>query len=157
MALVGCTGSEPRDARVIIIGIDGCRPDTLAVANTPNLDALIRDGSFSDQAQNDEIPVSGPCWSAALCGVWSEKHGVRSVTSFDGNRYDQYPYFFQRVKQARPNALTATILQKLQRQRMCGFLRQRTAGNASRQPPEHLKVVIPMISLFIVCRLRMVI
>lgn len=109
MAFVGCTSSQPRDPRVLIIGIDGCRPDALAAATTPNLDALIRNGSYSDQAQNDEIPVSGPCWSAALCGVWSNKHGVRSVTTFDGNRYDQYPYFFRRVKEARPDAVTATI------------------------------------------------
>ena len=62
--------------KVLVIGIDGCRSDVLEGANTPNIDNLIDDGIFSPDALNDDITISGPGWSAILCGVWSNKHGV---------------------------------------------------------------------------------
>ncbi|MCH8273587.1 MAG: alkaline phosphatase family protein [Armatimonadetes bacterium] len=94
--------------KVLIIGLDGVRPDALLVAKAPNLLRLIEEGAFSDKAQTGEVPVSGPGWSSLLTGVWMEKHGVRD-NSFNNKKYDRYPHFFKRVKEAMPDAMTASI------------------------------------------------
>src|SRR4051812_20813467 len=74
-------GQEPQGAarakKVLIIGIDGCRPDALRAAKAPNLEALIRDGAYSGKAQTGDATISGPGWSSMLTGVWRAKHGVR--------------------------------------------------------------------------------
>lgn len=83
--------------KVLIIGMDGVRSDVAEVANTPFLDELIANGLYSPDAMNDDITISGPGWSAILCGVWSDKHLVTG-NNFAGNNYAQYPSFFQRVE-----------------------------------------------------------
>ncbi len=100
---------SPDKKKVLIIGIDGCRPDALLAAETPNLDTLIDDGLVSYQAQTCEFTVSAPGWSSMLTGVWPNKHGVKD-TSFDGADYGSYPHFFQRLKEAREDAVTASIV-----------------------------------------------
>jgi predicted AlkP superfamily pyrophosphatase or phosphodiesterase len=100
---------SPDKKKVLIIGIDGCRPDTLIAAETPNLDALIDDGLVSYQAQTCEFTMSAPGWSSMLTGVWPPKHGVRD-NSFDGADYDSSPHFFQRLKEVKEDAVTASIV-----------------------------------------------
>ncbi|MGY9053972.1 MAG: alkaline phosphatase family protein, partial [Rhodobacterales bacterium] len=82
--------------KVLIIGIDGCRSDALQIATTPNLDNLISNGIYSPDALNDDITISGPGWSANLCGVWSNKHLVTS-NSFGSNDYANYPPVFKYI------------------------------------------------------------
>lgn len=106
LAAPGLAGSKP--GKVLIIGIDGCRPDALKAAKTPHLDRLVREGALSETAQTGPITVSGPGWSSMLTGVWAEKHGVKD-NSFQGSNYDRYPHFFRRLKQARPEAKAASI------------------------------------------------
>jgi len=91
--------------KVLVIGIDGVRPDVLAEVATPNLDALIREGTFSDRAQTGQPTVSGPGWSSLLIGVWPEKHGVHS-NDFRGHHYAEYPDFLTRIEQVRPELST---------------------------------------------------
>ena len=100
---------EPLRKKVLLIGIDGCRPDAMKQARAPHLDQLIREGAFSDRAQTDDITDSGPCWSSMLTGVWLGKHGVRD-NHFEGANYRQYPHFFRRLKRARPQAFTASVV-----------------------------------------------
>lgn len=100
---------EPLPKKVLLIGIDGCRPDALKQARVPHLDALIREGAFSDRAQTDDITDSGPCWSSMLTGVWRGKHGVRD-NRFEGANFRRYPHFFRLLKQARPQAFTASVV-----------------------------------------------
>ncbi len=94
--------------KVIVIGIDGLRPDALAAADTPNLDALIANGLYSPDALNDDITVSGPGWSAMLCGVWSDKHGVEN-NFFLNSDYDTYPPIFRRLEEYNSELHTASI------------------------------------------------
>ena len=94
--------------KVLIIGIDGCRPDALDYAATPNIDILVADGIYSPDALNDDITVSGPGWSAILCGVWSDKHLVTG-NNFDGNDYDNYPPVFKYINEYNPDLITASI------------------------------------------------
>ncbi len=94
--------------KVLIIGIDGCRSDALQAAETPNLDKLIAKGIFSPDAINDDITISGPSWSAILCGVWSDKHLVTN-NSFNGSDYDSYPHVFKHLNDFDPNLNTVSI------------------------------------------------
>ncbi len=96
--------------KVLIIGIDGCRPDALTKANTPNLDALMANGTYSLDARNSGITSSGPGWSAMLTGVWEDKHKVVD-NSFTGNNFNKYPHFFKRIKEAYPSGRTVSVSQ----------------------------------------------
>jgi predicted AlkP superfamily pyrophosphatase or phosphodiesterase len=106
--------AQTPSSRLLVIGIDGCRPDSLAKANTPHLDRLIAEGGFSNRTtilgkyrKNDT--VSGPGWSSFLTGVWADKHGVHD-NSFEGKNYAEFPHFFQRVKERWPNARTGSFV-----------------------------------------------
>ena len=94
--------------KVLYIGIDGCRPDALEIANTPHLDQLIQNGLYSPDALNDDITISGPGWSAMLCGVTSDKHLVTN-NNFDGNNYESYPSFFQFLNNYNPSLHTVSF------------------------------------------------
>ena len=106
---------SPPHKKVLVIGIDGCRSDALKSAETPNLDRLIREGVL---VENTEIigerptgsdTISGPGWSSILTGVWADKHGVTD-NEFQGANYREYPHFFRRLKDARPDAATASLV-----------------------------------------------
>lgn len=106
---------ELSQKRVLMIGMDGTRPDALAKAKTPTFDRLIREGAFTDEAdilgaryqKNDTI--SGPGWSSILTGVWADKHGVHD-NKFKGKNYELFPHFFKRLKRQRPDAKTASLV-----------------------------------------------
>ena len=100
--------AELRTPKVLLIGIDGVRPDGMAEVSTPNLDALAREGLFIDNARTTTPSVSGPAWSSMLTGVWPEKHGVTN-NEFTGKRYKEFPDFLTRIEQVRPDLSTAVI------------------------------------------------
>jgi len=95
---------------LLIIGIDGCRPDALLAARTPYIMALASNGASSFQAQTGIPTISGPGWSSALTGVWGEKHHVWANFFSIPDRLARYPVFFHYLKQARPKALTVSIV-----------------------------------------------
>jgi predicted AlkP superfamily pyrophosphatase or phosphodiesterase len=103
-----CPAQEPA-RKVLIIGIDGCRPDALLQAKAPHLHKLIAEGAFSDQAQTGDITVSGPGWTSMLTGVWREKHGIRD-NKFENADLKTHPHFFTRLKAKFPKAKTASIV-----------------------------------------------
>ncbi len=88
-----------RQKKVLVLGLDGVRPDALLAARTPVIDRLIEAGAHSLVAQTGAVPLSGPGWSSALCGVWADKHGVVD-NSYEGKRFDQYPTFLARMQRA---------------------------------------------------------
>ncbi len=98
-----------RKPKTLIIGIDGCRPDALQAARTPNIDKLIDGGAYSFEAQTCALTKSGPSWASVLTGVWPDKHGVVN-NSMVGSRFDDYPHFFQRLREVRPDLYTASIV-----------------------------------------------
>jgi predicted AlkP superfamily pyrophosphatase or phosphodiesterase len=101
-------GQASMGKKVILIGIDGVRPDALAEVPTPNIDALIVKGAFSDRARTGLPTVSGPGWSSMLIGVWPEKHGVLN-NNFRTNRYGEFPDFLTRIEQTRPELSTFVV------------------------------------------------
>jgi predicted AlkP superfamily pyrophosphatase or phosphodiesterase len=106
---LACVGQDQVEKKVLIIGIDGVRPDALLKADTKNIDQLRQNGAYSFQAKTDEISSSGPSWTAMLTGVWHDKHNVVSNGYEDPNLED-YPHFFRRVKEAKPAMNTFSIV-----------------------------------------------
>ncbi len=94
--------------KALIIGIDGCRSDVLEEITTPNLDGLIANGLYSKDCLNDDITISGPGWSAILCGVWSDKHEVYG-NDFSTNNYSLYPSLFNRIESFDSDLHTVSI------------------------------------------------
>tara|TARA_Y100000746_G_scaffold216740_1_gene211933 strand:- start:879 stop:2615 length:1737 start_codon:yes stop_codon:yes gene_type:complete len=96
--------------KVLLIGVDGCRPDALSIANTPNIDNVISNGFFSPDALNDDFTISGPGWSSILCGVRSNKHLVVD-NDFSNNNYNSYPSIIKLIEDYNPDINTASICQ----------------------------------------------
>ena len=96
-----------RTPRVLLIGIDGVRPDVLREVSTPHLDELIGTGAYSDRAITGLPTLSGPSWASMLTGVWKEKHGIVSNSfPFPGHALDRYPDFLTRIERERPELRT---------------------------------------------------
>ncbi len=95
--------------KVLLIGIDGVRPDVLAGVPTAAMDSLAASGWYTANVRTTTPSVSGPAWSSILTGVWPEKHGVLD-NGFEGRRYAEYPGFLTRVEQGRPTLGTFAAL-----------------------------------------------
>lgn len=115
MVSVGTADEPPKVPRVLVIGIDGLRPDSLKIAKTPNLDRLITDGILIEgtdirgsKSTTKADTVSGPGWSNILTGVWPDKHNVLT-NDFSEPRYNRYPHVFSRLREANPDAVTASF------------------------------------------------
>ncbi len=67
---------------VMIIVVDGLRPDALKQAKVPNLDGLIKRGASTMKAQTVEPSLTLPAFASMMSGLPVEQHGV------DWNEYD---------------------------------------------------------------------
>lgn len=102
MILLGSAINLNAQNKVLIIGIDGVRPDCLLKAKTPNLDKLWQNGAYSFSAKTDPISSSGICWTAMLTGVWHEKHNVLD-NDYTNPNLAEFPHFYHRVKEQKPD------------------------------------------------------
>ncbi len=83
--------------RVLVVGIDGVRLDTLDRLTTPHLDALAAEGFLTPVQVDDRTPtMSGPCWATIVTGVTADRHGVWS-NDFTGHRLAVFPDFATRL------------------------------------------------------------
>lgn len=101
-----------QEKKVLFIGIDGCRSDALQAADTPNIDELISNGFFIDDALcsiNGQPTWSGPGWSSMVTGVWYDKHGV-SDNSFSGSNFDDFPTFNVLLEESGQEYHTASFI-----------------------------------------------
>jgi len=70
-------GPEKRLAEhVVIISIDGCRPDVMLRAGSPNLRALMQRGSFNMYAETTYVAITLPSHTSMLTGVTPERHRI---------------------------------------------------------------------------------
>ncbi|MFT5279184.1 MAG: hypothetical protein ACI9P8_000818, partial [Bacteroidia bacterium] len=110
LSLIAFYSANAQTNKVLLIGIDGCRPDALQAANTPNLDALMANGSYTFDAMNDGITISGPGWGSLLTGVWPTKHGITD-NAFLGYDILTYPHLFRRIEEYDPSLNTVSVCQ----------------------------------------------
>jgi arylsulfatase A-like enzyme len=66
----------PAIERVVIISIDGLRPDRLLLANTPVLHAMIHEGAYTFWARTTAVSITLPSHTSMLTGVTPQKHGI---------------------------------------------------------------------------------
>ena len=66
--------------KIILVVFDGCRPDGLAQAHTPHIDALWQSGAYCWTAQSIMPSVTLPTHLSMFRSVSPEKHGVTDNT-----------------------------------------------------------------------------
>ncbi|MDQ3441789.1 MAG: ectonucleotide pyrophosphatase/phosphodiesterase [Planctomycetota bacterium] len=105
MALCGPASGQtnapvPRAQRVVIMSIDGGRPDVVLRANTPNVRALCTEGSFTFWARTTELSVTLPSHASMLTGVTPDKHGIVFNKDVPEEElfYPKYPTIFELAK-----------------------------------------------------------
>ena len=107
LLLVGSTARAEK--KVLMVSIDGCRPDALQLATTPHVDALIAAGSVSYDGRNIlDYGGSGPNYSSMLTGVNWPKHGVTD-NSFSGSHFDVWLNMYERLETFDPSLNTSSF------------------------------------------------
>jgi predicted AlkP superfamily pyrophosphatase or phosphodiesterase len=96
------TRPVPAIERVLIISIDGCRPDLLLRADTPVIHSLLPKASFSFWARTTAESVTLPSHVSMLTGVVPIKHEVQwnKDLPLEHPVYPAYPTLFQLAKRA---------------------------------------------------------
>lgn len=74
---------------VLLISIDGLRPDLALRANMPTLRGMLRDGSFTFWARTTDVSVTLPSHTSMVTGVSPSKHGV--TWNDEAPRKNRYP------------------------------------------------------------------
>jgi arylsulfatase A-like enzyme len=82
---------------VVIVTIDGARPDGL---RTTNITPILQEGAFSMSAQTTVPPITAPAHMSLVSGVGPDRHGVRDNTWRPGSPYPSVPTIFSVAKSA---------------------------------------------------------
>jgi hypothetical protein len=85
---------------VVIISMDGVRPDAIDEADTPNLDKLIAQGAYSRHAQTIDPSFTLPSHTSMLSGVAPKKHGIVEALPCIGCRLTIGPTIFSVAQEA---------------------------------------------------------
>lgn len=102
--------------RIVLISLDGICVAGFLKAKTPNLDALMAEGSLSLDTRVVMPSVTLPNWTSHLTGSGPEQHGVVDnsweITKFklpaiETDSQGYYPSVFKILKDALPQAKTA--------------------------------------------------
>lgn len=129
-AYAGPGASNPYGGkRVLVIGIDGCRPDALQQqvvnGNAPHLAGLIANGTVTWNAfaggklgtPTQQPTISGPGWASILTGTWTDRHNVvgNSTPAYEQPTVpgsylaSQAPHFARRLKESVPGTFFSSI------------------------------------------------
>jgi len=76
VCMAGADAQGGRVDHVFIVSIDGLRPDVLIRAQTPNIDNLLKVGSYTWAAQTVQPSVTLPSHCSMVTGVTPQRHGV---------------------------------------------------------------------------------
>jgi predicted AlkP superfamily pyrophosphatase or phosphodiesterase len=93
--------------RVVIISIDGLRPDLLLRAEAPNVRSLLAKGSYTFWAETTAEAYTLPCHVSMLTGVSAERHGV-TWNEYIEQSYPNVPTLFDIARQAGYTTAMAT-------------------------------------------------
>ena len=90
------TDTEARYALIVII--DGLRPDALDQADTPNLDKLISEGSYTPSAETDSLALTLPSVTSLVTGLTSDRHGMSGNKNRDDLGHTEFETIFTVAK-----------------------------------------------------------
>lgn len=102
--------------RIVLISLDGICVDGFLKAKTPNLDALLAEGSLSLDTRVVMPSVTLPNWTSHLTGSGPEQHGVVDnsweiskfiLPAIETDSEGYYPSVFKVLKKALPQVKTA--------------------------------------------------
>lgn len=103
--------SGSKQAKSLVIGLDGATFDAFARADVPHLRQLMAEGltARSNLYANPMAPtISGAGWSSIATGVWPDKHHVKD-NDFTAPNYGQYPDYATRLETADPAVSTLVV------------------------------------------------
>ncbi|MGE5178256.1 MAG: alkaline phosphatase family protein [Bacteroidota bacterium] len=92
----------PQIGRVLLVSIDGLRPDALLRADAPVIRGLMKRGSYTFWAQTTDMAVTLPSHTSMLTGVPPSKHGVdwNDVQRSERPQYPAWPTLFEVARNA---------------------------------------------------------
>lgn len=73
--------------KLLMIGLDGLRPDALLYANTPNIKTLIQNGVYNLETNVECDTISGPSWVSILTGKTQLETGVKYNEDVENENY----------------------------------------------------------------------
>lgn len=92
----------PAVEHIVLISIDGLRPDLALRANMPTLRGLLHDGAFTFWAKTTELSITLPSHTSMITGVTPKKHGVlwNDDLPVGQARYPEYPTILEMATNA---------------------------------------------------------
>lgn len=92
----------PAVEHILIISIDGLRPDRALLADMPNLRSLLKNGAYTFWAKTTAVSITLPSHTSMLTGVVPDKHGIvwNSVLPFKTPVYPNVPTIFEMATKA---------------------------------------------------------
>ncbi len=86
-ALCSSILAQPAPRAVLMISIDGMRPDYVTAPehhlNIPNLRQMLETGAYADGVRGVLPTVTYPSHTTLITGVWPSKHGIWNNVAFD--------------------------------------------------------------------------
>jgi predicted AlkP superfamily pyrophosphatase or phosphodiesterase len=74
------SSKNPIKPRVVLFLIDGMRPDAIQITDTPAMDSMIKEGTYSLRAETTFPSVTLPCHTSLIHSVVPERHGILTNT-----------------------------------------------------------------------------
>lgn len=104
----GDNNVQYKNPKVLYLIVDGARGTSVRDAKTPNLTALLSSSIYSWNSISDTSKNDATNWADMLTGVKKEKHKVLTA-DFSGNKLDEYPVIFKRIKSVTPEMRIASF------------------------------------------------
>ena len=108
VSVIGDSNIQYKKPKVLYIIVDGARGTAVRDAKTPNLTALLGNSIYTWTSISDTSRNSPTNWADMLTGVKKEKHRILT-TDFAGNKLDEYPVIFKRIKSVNPEFRIASF------------------------------------------------
>lgn len=93
---------KARGDRVLIVSIDGLRPDLALRGDMPNLRGLLNQGAFTFWARTTDVAITLPSHTSMVTGVTPARHGIdwNDDAPERSNRYPNFPTLFELARKA---------------------------------------------------------
>jgi predicted AlkP superfamily pyrophosphatase or phosphodiesterase len=109
----------PAVEHIVIVSIDGLRPDLALLADMPNLRRLVKQGAYTFWAKTTAVSITLPSHTSMLTGVTPQKHGIEwnRDLPFSEPVYSNVPTIFEMAK--RVGYTTALVAGKSKFNALC--------------------------------------